>query len=84
MKFVRRTSEIGGRTSVGYDESPGLPALGNKVHCFCQNVTVFQNVSRESRRTRRAVTRARLLRDGMRPTRVWVRAFSANAQIPNR
>lgn len=55
--------------------------LGSKTYCFCQNVTVFQNVSRESRRASRAVTRAPMLKDGMRPvhTRVGACSFGERA-----
>lgn len=59
----------------GCDEFPGTLALGNKVHCFCQNVTAFQNVSHESRSgarlVRTNVLRVRL-RDGIIPDNVWV------------
>lgn len=61
-KFLRNASEIGSDTSADITTNPqGLPALGNKMYCFCQNVIVFQNVSRESRCTRDS------LGDGMRP-----------------
>jgi len=64
--------------------SPGEgEVFASKTYCFCQNVTVFQNVSRESRHASRAVTRA-LLKDGMRPVHVWVHAFSENVRILNR
>lgn len=44
-------SEIGSCASIDYNEFPGLPCIlvCTKGYCFCQNVTVFQNVSRESR-----------------------------------